>query len=202
MVKIVFATHNRHKALEVTPLLAGLCELVTAPDAGLPDPIPEDFDTLEQNSLQKASFVYHALEGRWAVVADDTGLEVESLGGAPGAFSARYAGPQCSFSDNVTKLLRELEGVSHRAARFRTVVTLIIPGGETLQFEGQVVGEILTAPVGPGRFGYDPVFRPLGYKESFAQMPLELKNRLSHRGKAFQALITYLQREDSFLHNV
>ncbi len=182
-------------------MLSGLCELVSASAVGFSEPIPEDFDTLEANSLQKASFIFHALEGRWATVSDDTGLEVDYLGGAPGAFSARYAGPGCSFADNVAKLLGALEGVKHRSARFRTVITLIEPSGEARQFEGSVAGEILTAPSGGEGFGYDPIFRPLGYNSTFAQMPLEQKNQLSHRGRAIRALVDYLQGADSFLRN-
>ena len=190
MIELVFATHNEHKLEEARALLLGVAELHMPREYGLAEEIPEDFDTIEQNAQQKSEFVYTAI-GR-DCFSDDTGLEVEALGGAPGAYSARYAGASCNADANVEKLLRALEGQKHRAARFRTVVVLVL-GGERYMFEGCVDGEILTSRRGEGGFGYDPVFRPYGYAKSYAEMSLAEKNGLSHRARAMQALRQFLE---------
>ena len=190
MIELVFATHNEHKLEEARALLSGLAVLHMPREYGLTEEIPEDFDTIEQNAQQKSEFVYTAI-GR-DCFSDDTGLEVEALGGAPGAYSARYAGASCNADANVEKLLRALEGQKHRAARFRTVVALVL-GGERYMFEGCVDGEILTSRRGEGGFGYDPVFRPYGYAKSYAEMSLAEKNGLSHRARAMQALRQFLE---------
>lgn len=194
MVELVFATHNAHKVEEIQPLLEGVAHLRLPRDFGLTQEIPEDFDTLEENAQEKCEFVYAAI-GR-DCFSDDTGLEVEILGGAPGAFSARYAGPACNADDNVEKLLRVLAGQSHRVARFRTVVSLVF-GGERYTFEGRVDGEILTSRRGASGFGYDPIFRPYGYSKSFAEMSLVEKNGLSHRARAVRAMRAFLEAQDS-----
>lgn len=190
MIELVFATHNEHKLEEARALLSGLVVLHMPREYGLTEEIPEDFDTIEQNAQQKSEFVYTAI-GR-DCFSDDTGLEVEALGGAPGVYSARYAGASCSADANVEKLLRALEGQKHRAARFRTVVALVL-GGERYMFEGCVDGEILTSRRGDCGFGYDPVFRPYGYAKSYAEMSLAEKNGLSHRARAMQALRQFLE---------
>ncbi len=192
MLELVVASHNAHKIEEIQAVLSDICILKSADQAGVCGEIPEDFDTLEQNSRQKAEYVHRATG--LDCFADDTGLEVEALDGRPGAFSARYAGPGCSFEDNISRLLEELEGKGNRAARFRTVITLFL-GGNRYTFEGEVRGDILLARQGKEGFGYDPVFRPEGYEESFAQMPLSLKNTLSHRGRAIQAMRTFLLQQ-------
>lgn len=192
MFELVFATHNAHKAEEVSSLLEGVALLHLPTEYGFQRDIPEDFDTLEENAREKCEFVYAAL-GR-DCFSDDTGLEVEILGGAPGAFSARYAGPACDANANVEKLLRTLENQKHRAAHFRTVIALVL-AGERYTFEGRVDGEILTERRGSEGFGYDPIFRPYGYSKSFAEMTLAEKNGLSHRARAVMAMREFLVKK-------
>lgn len=191
-MELVFATHNRHKLAEVASLLRP-CDSVSLPlDFGLNEAIPEDQTTIEGNSLQKAQFVYNALHR--ATFSDDTGLEVFALHGAPGVYSARYAGEDCSFEDNIAKLLGALEGVTDRRACFRTVVTLIFNGTE-LQFEGRIDGTILRERKGSDGFGYDPIFQPLGYSLSFAEMAMSAKNTISHRALAIRKMVDYLNTQ-------
>ncbi|MDX9854944.1 MAG: non-canonical purine NTP diphosphatase [Tenuifilaceae bacterium] len=187
--KLVFATNNLHKLQEVNPLLANKFNLLSLADIGFTEEIPEDFDTLELNASQKAWHIYN----RFGIdcFADDTGLEVDALNGAPGVYSARYAGEHKNPQDNIVKLLAELNGVGNRKARFRTVVSLVIGGNETL-FEGVVEGVILTEKHGEAGFGYDPIFMPDGYNVSFAQMELDAKNAISHRGRAVSKLVSFL----------
>lgn len=190
MKKLVFATNNRHKLEEVRSILAEKVEIVSLEDIGCHDDIPEDADTLEGNALIKARYI-HTKYGLYCF-ADDTGLEVEALAGAPGVYSARYAGVGCSSQDNITKLLQALSGTPlPRLATFRTVIALIDGDGEHL-FEGCVEGEILEAPEGSAGFGYDPVFRPRGFASSFAVLGDEVKNKISHRAKALDLLASYL----------
>lgn len=187
--KLVFATNNLHKLQEVKPLLANKFNLLSLTDIGFTEEIPEDFDTLELNASQKAWHIYN----RFGIdcFADDTGLEVDALNGAPGVYSARYAGEHKNPQDNIVKLLAELNGVGNRKARFRTVISLVIGGNETL-FEGVVEGVILTEKHGEAGFGYDPIFMPDGYNVSFAQMELDAKNAISHRGRAVSKLVSFL----------
>ena len=194
MKKIVFATNNPHKLDEVRALLGQQFEIVPLAELGFEGDIPETGATLAENASQKAHFIYD----RYGVdcFADDTGLEVDALGGAPGVYSARYAGEKATYDENVTKLLRALEGKQERSARFKTVVSLILNGKE-YQFEGKVEGRILQARSGTAGFGYDPVFQPEGYGETFAEMNPELKNRISHRGKAMAKLARFLQQNYS-----
>lgn len=200
MQRLIFATNNKHKLTEVRAALGNSVEVVSLAEAGLEGEIPETADTLEGNALQKASWVWDRVSGDAlgskgydGVFADDTGLEVEALDGAPGVYSARYAGEHCSFDDNIDKLLAALDGKRNRKADFRTIICLIA-NGETKYFEGRVDGQILTERHTNGEgFGYDPVFMPERFAVSFAEMPLEVKNRISHRGLAVKKLADYLK---------
>ena len=190
MKRLIFATNNKHKVEEVRAALDGIVEIVTLAEAGLSGEIPETADTLQGNALQKAQWVWDRTHTD--CFADDTGLEVDALGGAPGVYSARYAGEHCSFDDNIDKLLAALDGQTNRRADFRTVICLI-EGGEPKYFEGRVDGQILTERHSNGEgFGYDPVFMPDRFAVSFAEMPLEVKNMISHRGIAVKKLADYL----------
>lgn len=190
---IVFATHNRHKSEEACQILGPRWTLRNLHDLGQTEEIPETADTLQGNALQKAQFVYDKYH--LSCFADDTGLEVEALNGAPGVYSARYAGEHCSFADNVNKLLHEMQGKTNRRACFKTVVALILDG-EAHFFEGRVDGTIIENPRGGEGFGYDPVFVPDGFNETFAEMSAEQKNKISHRGRAMAKLIEFLQNID------
>lgn len=188
---LVFATNNGHKLHEVRALLSECdnVDVVSLKDIGCFDDIEETGTTLDANSLIKAQYVWDKYGKN--CFADDTGLEVEALDGRPGVYSARYAGEGCTFRDNVVKLLSEMEGKDNRRACFRTVITLIIDG-KVHSFEGRVDGRILEKETGDEGFGYDPVFVPDGYDDSFAEMPLELKNSISHRGKAMMKLVKWI----------
>lgn len=190
MKKLVCATNNAHKLDEIRAILGGCVEVVGLRDIGCYDEIPETADTLEGNALQKARYIYEKYNVY--CFADDTGLEVDALNGAPGVYSARYAGEHCSAADNIRKLIAALSEVQEpRTARFRTLIALIDEKGEHL-FEGEIRGEILLSPEGEGGFGYDPVFRPAGYKSSFASLGDEIKNSISHRARAVDLLAKYL----------
>lgn len=191
MKELIFATNNKHKLSEVRPMLEGKVLIHSLSEIGLEGDIPETADTLEGNALQKAQWVYERT-GR-DCFADDTGLEVDALGGAPGVYSARYAGEGCSFDDNMDKLLTALDGVENRRARFRTVICLL-ENGQPHYFEGRVEGRILTEKHGTEGFGYDPIFQPDDSGVPFAEMDMESKNRISHRGRAMVKLIDYLKR--------
>lgn len=190
VMKLVFATNNKHKLNEIQNMLNTQFELLCLNDIGCSDEIPETGDTLEANASQKARYIYE----KYGVncFADDTGLEVEALNGAPGVISARYAGEQRCAEDNMQKLLSELNEINNRKARFRTVISLILNGKETL-FEGIVNGEILEKHAGKEGFGYDPIFKPVGFNCSFAEMPLNVKNEISHRANAVKKLVEYLK---------
>ena len=189
MKKFVFATNNAHKLKEVAAIVGHQIELLSLEDIGCHDDIPETSDTLEGNALQKAKYVYE----RYHIdcFADDTGLEVEALDGAPGVYSARYAGEGHNSEENVRKLLHELEGKDNRKARFRTVFALIINGKEHL-FEGIVKGEIIATKRGTSGFGYDPVFVPEGFTQTFAEMSDAQKNKISHRAIGVNKLCKFL----------
>lgn len=194
--KIVFATNNKNKLAEIREMLAGTgFEVLSLADIGCHDDIPETAATLEGNALQKANYVYD----KYATpcFADDTGLEVDALGGAPGVYSARYAGGEGHDSEaNMAKLLAELGGNSDRRARFRTVIALIEGGQEEPKlFEGIVTGEITADRRGGEGFGYDPIFRPDGHAETFAEMGHEMKNKISHRARAVAKLVEYLKQQ-------
>lgn len=189
-MKIVFATNNQHKLEEISYLTEGKQQVVSLSEINCHDDIPEDHETLEENALQKARYVKEHYG--YDCFADDTGLEIEALGNRPGVYSARYAGPDKDSTANMQKVLQEMQGVSNRKACFRTVIALILDGQEYL-FEGRVDGEILTAPQGIAGFGYDPVFRPEGFDRSFAEMTMEEKNNISHRGQATRKLCEFLK---------
>ena len=188
-MKILFATNNAHKLTEVQAVLGDSYTLVTPRDCGVTEEIPETQPTLEGNALQKARYLYERTG--LDCFADDTGLEVEALGGAPGVHSARYATDGHDFAANNRLLLRNLAGEENRRARFRTVVALILGGREYL-FEGVVEGQIIDRETGHEGFGYDPLFRPDGYDRTFAQMTTEEKNAVSHRARAVRKLATFL----------
>ncbi len=190
MTRLCFATNNRHKLDEVSSLLKRDFDLVGLDDIGFKEELAEDFFTLEENSNQKAEFIFNRFH--LPCFADDTGLEVDALNGQPGVFSARFAGPQRNSSDNIRLLLQKLEGVKNRKARFRTVITLVERKGVTQQFEGIVKGEIIQQARGSEGFGYDPIFLPDGHTETLAEMTLEKKNVISHRGIAVGKLVMYL----------
>jgi XTP/dITP diphosphohydrolase len=191
-MKIVFATNNAHKLREVSAVLGEGYELVTLREVGITEDIPETGETLDENASQKARYVWERTGLN--CFADDTGLEVEALGGAPGVRSARYATDGHDFAANNRKLLHELEGVSNRRARFRTVISLI-EGGVERQVEGTVEGVIAESESGGEGFGYDPLFIPDGYTHTFAEMTAEQKNAISHRGRAVANLVKLLSQK-------
>lgn len=202
-MQIVFATNNAHKLSEIRAMLGSGIEVVSLQDIGCHDDIAETAETLEGNALIKARYIYERYG--MSCFADDTGLEVDALGGAPGVRSARYAGGEGHDSEaNMTLLLHNLEGETNRRARFRTVIALMLTpedreqmgkaaGDEPLLFEGIVNGRIDTVRHGSEGFGYDPIFVPEGYTESFAQLGMDIKNRISHRARAVAALCDFLK---------
>ena len=209
-MKIVFATNNEHKLSEIRAILGPSFDVVSLADIGCHEDIPETGQTLEENALMKAEYVYNKYH--LSCFADDTGLEVEALNGAPGVYSARYAaivpagepaGPSHDSEANMARLLRELANNNNRKARFRTVIALIekknvCPCGCTSikvvhKFEGIVNGEITREKSGAEGFGYDPIFRPDGYDKTFAELGLDIKNQISHRARATQKLAEYLK---------
>jgi XTP/dITP diphosphohydrolase len=187
---ICFATNNPHKIREVRALLGPDFPLASLAETGCHEELPEEQDTLEGNSRQKAEYVFNHFQ--IACFADDTGLEVEALNGAPGVYSARYAGAQKNPDDNIRLLLKNLQGLENRAARFRTVITLITPDW-VKQFEGIVNGRIIDERRGTEGFGYDPVFMPHGFSTTLAEMPLAEKNKISHRAMALNKLVQFLK---------
>lgn len=190
MQTLIFATNNRHKVTEVEQILGNRWNIISLREAGIDIDIPEPHETLEENAREKSTTI-HKLTGH-DCFSEDTGLEVEELGGEPGVHSARYAGEERSFEANIVKLLHRLEGVKNRHARFRTVISLIWEGKE-VQFEGICNGTIIDKKRGKDGFGYDPVFIPDGDTRTFAEMTLDEKNRYSHRRKAMDQLIAFLE---------
>ena len=188
--KLVVATNNAHKLEEISAILGDEMELLSLKDIQCFDEIPETANTLEGNARQKAEYIYRNY--RMDCFADDTGLEVEALGGAPGVFSARYAGDGHDSEANMQKLLQELKGKENRKAQFRTAICLIMEGKE-YQFEGIVKGEIIKEKRGGAGFGYDPIFTPEGYDLTFAELGNEIKNTISHRALAVEALCKFLK---------
>ena len=192
MKEIVFATNNKHKLAEMRQIMDGIYTVLSLDDIGCHEEIVEDADTIQGNAKIKADFItnkYHK-----DCFADDTGLEVEALDGAPGVYSARFAGEHCTYQDNVDKLLAALKGVENRKAAFRTVIALNL-NGETHYFEGRCDGEITKAQRGEGGFGYDPIFQPDGFDLTFSELGTAEKNKISHRGRATQKLIAFLKKE-------
>ncbi|MFV0592321.1 MAG: non-canonical purine NTP diphosphatase [Draconibacterium sp.] len=192
-MELVFATNNRHKVKEIQTILGEEFKLLSLKDIGCNEDIPEEQETLEGNASQKAFYVYNKYG--YNCFADDTGLEIEALNGEPGVYSARYAGEEKNPEANMQKVLTKLAKINNRNARFRTVISLVINGKEVL-FEGIVNGEILTEKRGGAGFGYDPVFKPDEKNQSFAEMELSEKNKISHRGRAVQKLVEYLKETE------
>lgn len=194
MEQLIFSTNNQHKLSEVKAILEKDYKILGLSEIGIDTDIPETGDTLEENALIKARYLWE--EKGINCFADDTGLEVEALDNAPGVYSARYAGEQKSSADNVQKLLQELADKPNRKARFRTVIAAILDGKEYL-FEGIVSGSIATQPKGASGFGYDPVFVPDGYTETFAELGDHVKNTISHRARAVSNFCNYLNNKQS-----
>ncbi len=193
-MKIVFATNNPNKILEIQSMLPKNIEIISLESIGCLEDIPETADTIEGNAIQKANYVLEKYG--YDCFADDTGLEVQELNNEPGVFSARYAGEQKNADDNMNKLLANLENKLNRKAQFKTVICLNLNGEQHL-FTGIAKGEITMNKSGNGGFGYDPIFRPDEFLETFAEISLELKNEISHRGKATSQLIKFLNADDT-----
>jgi XTP/dITP diphosphohydrolase len=189
MRELVIASNNKHKIEEMNALLGSSFLLKSLASIGCHEELPETQDTIEANSLEKAKYVFDHYGV--SCFADDSGLEVEALGGEPGVDSAHFAGPQRNAEDNIRLLLSRLDGKTNRKAQFKTVITLISPDG-VQAFQGIVTGVILTEKRGDMGFGYDPVFLPDGYSQTFAEMTLEEKNKISHRARALKKLVEYL----------
>lgn len=192
-MKLVFATANKNKALEIQALVPASIKIVSLTDIGCTEEIPETQASIEGNAAQKAFYVYENYKEN--CFADDTGLEIEALDGRPGVMSARYAGDAKDAIANMDKILGELTGITNRKARFKTIISLVINGKE-VQFEGVVNGTILLEKRGGSGFGYDPIFLPEGSNRSFAEMDLNEKNQHSHRAKAVNKLVEYLKSLD------
>ena len=190
-MKLVFATNNPNKLAEIRMLVPSSIEILSLKDINCNKELPETSDNLEDNASQKAYFVYDNYG--YNCFADDTGLEIEALDGRPGVYSARYAGEDCVAEDNMQKVLTEMQGEDKRNACFRTIISLVIDGKE-FQFEGQIDGQIIPEKWGDKGFGYDPIFLPDGFEESFAQMSVQRKNEISHRGLAVKQLIEFLKK--------
>jgi XTP/dITP diphosphohydrolase len=188
-MKIVFATNNLNKLREIKALMPSNIEIVGLSDIGCSEEIPETGATLEANAFQKANYVKEHYG--YDCFSDDSGLEIESLNGEPGVYSARYAGPEKNAQANMTKILNQLKGVENRNAQLRTVIALILEGEKTL-FEGKAMGTISEKEQGEEGFGYDPIFIPENERRSFAQMTMKEKGEISHRGKAVRRLISFL----------
>ena len=189
MKKLVFATNNLNKLKEIRSAIREF-DVIGLKDILIHEDITETGNTLKANALQKAKYIFEktALD----CFADDTGLEIEALNGKQGVYSARYAGPKCNSEENMKKVLKELKGSKNRKAKFKTVIALIIDGKEHF-FDGKVEGEILKFKTGKDGFGYDPIFKPNGFNQSFAEMSIQLKNEISHRGLAVKQLIKFLK---------
>jgi len=192
-MKLVFATNNKHKLSELKNLLDGSFELMTLNEIECFEEIEETATTLEGNAKIKTDHVKQNYG--FDCFADDTGLEVEALNGEPGVYSARYAGENASFDDNVQKMLKAMNGLENRKARFRTVISLIL-NGKQLFFEGICEGQIEESCAGEKGFGYDPIFKPKGYDQTFAEMDIQTKGLISHRGLAVKKLVKYLKNLD------
>jgi XTP/dITP diphosphohydrolase len=198
-VKLIFATNNSHKLEEMRVAVGSRVEIISLADAGIRQEIPEPYDTLKENAREKAKTI-HSLTGGENCFSEDTGLEVDALGGEPGVHSARYAGEPVSYSNNCRKLLRALADSSNRRARFVTMICLILNGEEHF-FEGRCEGRILRSPAGDAGFGYDPLFQPDGSSKSFAEMDPQEKNGFSHRRKAGDLLIAFLKTQTDYPAN-
>ena len=189
-MQLVFASNNKNKILELQSMLPENITIRSLESIGCFEDISETSDTIEGNAIQKANYVTEKYG--YECFADDTGLEIDALNGAPGVYSARYAGEQRNADDNMNKVLENLSDTNNRKAQFKTVIALNIKGKQHL-FTGIASGEITLEKIGNQGFGYDPIFRPLQYQETFAQLSLDIKNKISHRGKATQQLIDFLK---------
>lgn len=189
-MKLVFATNNKHKLEEVREILGNKFEILSLKDIHFFDEIPETQNTIEGNASQKAHFIYDKYNIN--CFADDTGLEIDALNGAPGVYSARYAGDNCTYEDNVQKVLKKLEGINNRKAQFKTVISLIVNDIEYV-FQGIIKGSVTENKRGKSGFGYDPIFLPEGYEKTFAELSSREKNKISHRGLATQKLFNFLE---------
>lgn len=189
-MQLVFASSNKNKIFELQSMLPKTITIISLESIGCIEDIPETSDTIEGNAIQKANYITEKYG--CDCFADDTGLEVDSLNGAPGVYSARYAGEQRNVDDNMTKLLDALLDKENRKAQFKTVIALNLNGKQYL-FTGIAGGEITLKKTGSQGFGYDPIFQPDGYQETFAELSLDIKNKISHRGKATQQLIYFLK---------
>ena len=190
-MKLVFATNNTNKLSELQSLVPDGIEILSLKDINCNEELPETNPTLQENALQKAKYVN--THYGFNCFADDTGLEIDALGGAPGVYSARYAGEDCKAEDNIRKVLEKLKDESERSAKFRTVIALIVDGEATL-FEGECMGDMTKTKSGSEGFGYDPIFTPEGYEITFAEMSKVEKGAISHRGKAVEKLVSFLHR--------
>lgn len=190
MIKIVFATNNLNKLHEVQAQLPKGIKLISLKDIGCNEDIPETQNTIEGNAIQKANYIKKKYN--LDCFADDTGLEVEILNGEPGVYSARYAGPEKNAKDNIQKLLYKLKDKANRKAQFKTVIAMHFKG-KLITFEGICKGEITENIMGCGGFGYDPIFKPLGHSKTFAQLPINEKNKIGHRGRAVAQLIQFFE---------
>lgn len=190
-MKLTFASGNKNKFLEIEKIIPNKFQLGNLSDLNFFDEIPENEDSIERNAAYKANFIHSKFNVN--VFADDTGLEVQALNGRPGVHSARFAGIECNAEKNMDKLLFELKNAENRTARFKTIIALVI-NKKFYQFEGIINGEILKSKKGNNGFGYDPIFKPDGYIESFAELPIEIKNKISHRAIAILKLIDFLSK--------
>ena len=188
-MKLVFATNNINKLSEIRALVTDKIQILSLKDINCTEELPETYPTVQQNALQKARYVFDNYG--FNCFADDTGLEIDALAGEPGVYSARYAGEDSNSAANIQKVLRKLQGKEDRCATFRTVIALVIAGEETL-FEGECKGDITKIQLGPGGFGYDPIFMPNGFNKTFSEMTKNEKGLISHRGNAVKKLLVFL----------
>lgn len=191
LTSLIFATNNLHKLEEIKEQVGNEYDLLGLKDIDIVEDIPETHETLEENAVEKAMYIFEKYG--YNCFADDTGLEIEALDGRPGVYSARYAGENCTFQDNVNKVLTEMKDKVIRNAKFRTIIALV-EKGQVYTFEGEVEGTIIPDGRGKDGFGYDPIFLPKGYEQTFAEMPLDLKNSISHRGRAMKKFVEFLKQ--------
>ncbi|WP_420317541.1 RdgB/HAM1 family non-canonical purine NTP pyrophosphatase [Ekhidna sp.] len=192
-MKVCFASHNANKVKELNEMVPDHISILGLEELGIKEDIEESGKTLEENSLIKARYVFE--KHKIPVIADDSGLVVHALNGEPGVYSARYAGPEKNDDMNMDLLLKNLETVSDRSAAFQTVISYIDESGQLNQFKGEIQGKIIDVKKGNNGFGYDPIFQPIGYEGTFAELSSDLKNRISHRARAVHKLLEYLRQE-------
>ena len=193
-MKLIFASSNKNKFIEVEKIVPKNIKLGNLIELNFFEEIPENEDTIEGNATFKANYINSKFNVN--VFADDTGLEVQALDGKPGVHSARYAGNECNSEKNITKLLKELKNIKNRKARFKTIIALVL-NKKSYQFEGIINGEILLSKKGKNGFGYDPIFKPDGYQKSFAELSIDVKNKISHRALAINKLIDFIKKVKS-----